>query len=94
MKMNRNVARRKPPTVGLDKVFQQAFRYPLRILDIALTTGQLLDEVWIDKLEFHEPAKFVPHGHPIDGGALHGGLRQPRSIMSLRIWHSSGVSTP
>jgi len=61
--------------IPLDKVFQQALGYPPGILDVTLAPGQLLDEVGIDKLEIHGLAKLVPHGHPIDGGALHGGLR-------------------
>ena len=36
-----------------DEILQQALRYPLRILDIALATGQLFDEVRIHQFEFH-----------------------------------------
>lgn len=38
---------------ALDEILQQTLSYPLRILDIALATRKLLDEVWIYELQFH-----------------------------------------
>ena len=35
------------------EVLKQTLGYPLGILDITLASGQLLDEVWVHKLEFH-----------------------------------------
>lgn len=59
----------------LDEIFQQTLRYPLRVLDIALATGQLLDEKnWIYQLERHAVAQSVPYRHPIGCRALHRSL--------------------
>jgi len=47
-------------------------------------------------LELHGLAKLVPHGHPIDGGALHGGLRHApfyhviAHLSQFRCQHSVG----
>src|SRR5574344_197021 len=38
---------------SFDKILQDAFRYPLRILDIALAARQLLDEIRIYQFELH-----------------------------------------
>lgn len=36
-----------------DQILQDAFRYPLRVLDIALLDRQLLDEIRIYQFEIH-----------------------------------------
>ena len=56
------------------EVLKQTLGYPLRILDITLATGELLDEVRVYKLEFHRVAKLVPHRHPVDRRAFHSGF--------------------
>lgn len=38
---------------SFDKILQDAFRYPLRVLDIALAARQLLDEIRIYQFELH-----------------------------------------
>lgn len=52
-----------------------AFCYPLCILDIALMTWKLLDEIRIYQTQSKMRRKHTPYWYPIDTGTLHTNLR-------------------